>query len=167
MLKVGRKAPLFKLLDQNGVEQSLKSVVGTWVLIYFYPKDDTPGCTKEACMIADVYKDFKRLKVTVFGVSKDTPKSHKKFAEKYSLPFTLLSDPTMEMMEKYGAFKEKKMFGKVARGTNRISYLVSPDGKIAKVYPEVEPATHALQLLKDIKQLQKEEKKRQAEAGVQ
>ncbi len=164
MLKLGRKAPAFKLLDQDNVEHSPKEVAGQWVLIYFYPKDDTPGCTKEACMIADVYKDFKRLKVTVFGVSKDTPKSHKKFAEKYNLPFTLLSDPTMEMMMKYGAFAEKKMYGKVVRGTNRISYLVSPEGKIAKVYPEVDPANHALELLSDIKALQKEAKKKEKEA---
>lgn len=166
MLKVGRKAPQFKLLDQDGEEHSLKALLGKWVLIYFYPKDDTPGCTKEACMIADVYGDFKRLKVTVLGVSKDTPKSHKKFAVKYNLPFTLLSDPDMEMMTKYGAFKEKIMFGKVARGTHRISYLVDPEGKIAQVYPEVDPATHALELLADIKVLQKEAKKRLKEAGV-
>ncbi len=164
MLKLGRKAPAFKLLDQDNIEHSLKEVTGQWVLIYFYPKDDTPGCTKEACMIADIYKDFKRLKVTVFGVSKDTPKSHKKFTEKYNLPFTLLSDPTMEMMMKYGAFAEKKMYGKVVRGTNRISYLVSPEGKIAKVYPEVDPANHALELLSDIKALQKEAKKKEKEA---
>lgn len=96
------------------------------------------------------------MKVTVLGVSKDTPRSHKKFAEKYSLPFTLLSDPTMEMMDKYGAFVEKKMYGKSVRGTNRISYLISPDGKIAKAYPDVDPANHALELLKDIKVLQKD-----------
>lgn len=156
MLKVGRKAPLFLLLDQDGEEQSLKNYIGQWNLIYFYPKDDTPGCTKEACTIADVYKDFKRLKVNVFGMSKDTVKSHKKFAEKYSLPFTLLSDPTMQTMDKYGALVMKKMYGKEVRGTNRITYLVAPDGKIAKVYPAVDPATHALELLKDIKQLQKE-----------
>lgn len=159
MLKVGRKAPLFKLLDQDEKPQTLKESLGKWTLLYFYPKDDTPGCTKEACAIADVYKDFKRQGVTVFGVSKDTPKSHKKFAEKYSLPFTLLSDPTMEMMDKYGAFVEKKMYGKVVRGTNRISYLINPEGKIAKVYPEVDPAGHALELLADIKILKKEAKK--------
>jgi peroxiredoxin Q/BCP len=105
-----------------------------------------------------VYKDFKRLKVNVLGVSKDTPKSHKKFAEKYSLPFTLLSDPTMEMMDKYGAFVVKKMYGKEVRGTNRITYLVGRDGKIAKVYPEVDPATHALELLRDLKAIIKAEK---------
>jgi len=160
MLKVGRKAPLFKLLDQDEKLQVLKEQLGTWVLLYFYPKDDTPGCTKEACMIADVYKDCKRQGITVFGVSKDTPKSHKKFAEKYSLPFRLLSDPTMEMIQKYGAFKEKTMYGKVVRSTNRISYIINPEGKIAKVYPDVEPAGHALELLRDIKVLKKEEKKR-------
>jgi peroxiredoxin Q/BCP len=156
MLKVGRKAPLFKLLDQDEKPQTLKDNFGKWTLLYFYPKDDTPGCTKEACAIADVYKDFKRQGVMVLGVSKDTPKSHKKFAEKYSLPFTLLSDPTMEMMDKYGAFVEKKMYGKVVRGTNRISYLINPEGKIAKVYPQVDPAGHALELLADIKALKKE-----------
>jgi peroxiredoxin Q/BCP len=159
MLKIGRKAPLFALLDQDGVEHKLKQYVGKWTLLYFYPKDDTPGCTTEACMITDVYKDFKRMGVSVIGVSKDTVKSHKKFAEKYSLPFTLLSDPTMEMMGKYGAAVEKQMYGKTVRGTNRISYLIAPDGKIARVYPNVDPATHALELLTDLKQIKKEEKK--------
>jgi len=158
MLKISRRAPDFSLLDQDGNTHTLKQYAGLWTLIYFYPKDDTPGCTKEACMIADVYKDFKRLKVAVLGVSKDTPRSHKKFAEKYSLPFTLLSDPTMAMMDKYGAFGEKQMYGKTVRGTNRISYLINPEGKIAKAYPDVDPANHALELLKDIKILQKEAK---------
>ena len=98
------------------------------------------------------------MKVTVLGVSKDTPKSHKKFAEKYHLPFTLLSDPTMAMMKTYGALVEKTMYGKPVRGTNRISYLINPEGKIAQVYPEVDPANHALELLKDLKQLKKAEK---------
>ena len=159
MLKVGRKAPLFKLLDQDEEFRTLKENLGRWIVIYFYPKDDTPGCTKEACMIADVYKDFKRQGIAVFGISKDTPKSHKKFAEKYSLPFRLLSDSTIEIMDKYGAVKEKMMFGKAVRGTNRISYLINPEGKIAKVYPDVDPAGHALELLRDIKVLKKEEKK--------
>lgn len=158
MLKIGRKAPAFSLLDQDGETHTLKQYAGQWILLYFYPKDDTPGCTKEACMIADVYKDFKRMKVNVLGVSKDNVKSHKKFAEKYSLPFTLLSDPSMEMMDKYGAFVVKKMYGKEVRGTNRISYLIGRDGKIAKVYPEVDPANHALELIKDIKALLKAEK---------
>ena len=162
MLKVGRKAPSFSLLDQDQKTHSLKETVGKWTVIYFYPKDDTPGCTKEACTITDIYNDFKKQGVIVFGVSKDTPKSHKKFAEKYSLPFTLLSDPTMEMMGKYGAAFEKKMFGKTARGTHRITYIVNPEGKIAEVYAEVDPASHALQLLSDIKRLKKEAKKQAA-----
>jgi len=159
MLKIGRKAPAFSLLDQISTSTTLKQYIGKWVLLYFYPKDDTPGCTKEACMIAEVYTDFKKLGVSVLGVSKDTPKSHLKFAAKYNLPFTLLSDPTMEMMDKYGALVMKKMYGKDVRGTNRISYLIDPAGKIAKVYPEVDPANHALELLKDIKQLKREAKK--------
>jgi peroxiredoxin Q/BCP len=163
MLKVGRKAPLFKLLDQDEKSHALKDYVGKWNLIYFYPKDDTPGCTKEACTIAEIYGDFKKQGVNVFGVSKDTPKTHKKFALKYSLPFTLLSDPTMEMMDKYGAAVEKMMYGKKVRGTNRISYIVNPLGKIAKVYENVDPASHALELLSDIKVLKKEFKK-QSEA---
>jgi peroxiredoxin Q/BCP len=158
MLKIGRKAPAFSLLNQDAETETLKNVLGKWIVLYFYPKDDTPGCTKEACAIADVYKDFKRQGVVVFGVSKDTPKSHKKCAEKYSLPFTLLSDPTMEMMTKYGAFAEKKMSGKVVRGTNRITYIINPEGKIVQAYAEVDPASHALLLLSDLKRLKNEYK---------
>lgn len=158
MLKISHRAPGFSLLDQDAHTHTLIQYVGQWVLLYFYPKDDTPGCTKEACMIADAYKDFKRLKVTVLGVSKDTTKSHKKFAEKYSLPFTLLSDPTMAMMNTYGAFVEKSMYGKTVRGTKRISYIINPKGKIVAAYPDVDPANHALLLLKDIKVLQKSTK---------
>ena len=155
MLKIGRKAPTFTLKDQDGNEQTLKVFAGKWLLIYFYPKDDTPGCTKEACMIAEVYQDFKKLGVTVLGVSKDTSRSHKKFAEKYKLPFTLLSDTSTEMIQAYGAWAEKSMFGKKYMGILRISYLINPEGKVAKVYPDVDPANHALELLKDIKALKK------------
>ena len=156
MLKIGRKAPAFALIDQDEKKHTLKDYLGKWVLVYIYPKDDTPGCTKEACMIAEVYGDFKRLGVTVFGLSKDTPKSHKKFAEKYHLPLTLLSDETMATIDKYGALVEKQMYGKPVRGTARISYLINPEGKIAKVYPQVDPANHALELLADIKVAKKE-----------
>ncbi len=166
MLKIGRKAPLFKLADQDGKLHALKDYAGQWVLLYFYPKDDTPGCTKEACMIAEVYKDFKRMGVTVIGVSKDSVKSHKKFAEKYSLPFTLLSDESTEMIQKYGAWGEKTMRGKKYMGTFRVSYLIGPDGTIAKVYPSVDPANHALELLADIKAIHKEEKKAAKAATV-
>lgn len=160
MLKLNQKAPPFTLPDQEKELQSLKDHLGSWLVIYFYPKDDTPGCTTEACVIAEVYQDFKKLGVKVFGVSKDTPGSHKKFAEKYNLPFTLLSDPTMEMMDKYGAFVEKQMYGKVVRGTKRISYLINKAGKVAKIYPEVDPATHAHVILKDFKILIQAEQKK-------
>ena len=153
MLNIGTLAPDFTLLDQDGVSQSLKTYRGKYVLLYFYPKDDTPGCTKEACTIADVYNDFSKLNVVVLGVSKDSPKSHKKFAEKYSLPFTLLSDTDAAVIETYGAWQEKTMFGKTALGISRISYLIDPEGKIVKVYPKVDPASHALEILKDIKSL--------------
>ena len=153
MLNIGTLAPDFTLLDQDGVSQSLKTYRGKHVLLYFYPKDDTPGCTKEACIIADVYNDFSKLNVVVLGVSKDTPSSHKKFAEKYSLPFTLLSDTDAAVIETYGAWQEKTMFGKTALGISRISYLIDPEGKIVKVYPKVDPASHALEILKDIKSL--------------
>jgi peroxiredoxin Q/BCP len=155
MLKVGRVAPLFSLKDQEGEVRSLKGYRGQWVVLYFYPKDDTPGCTQEACTIAEGYGDFARRKVVVLGMSKDTVRSHKKFAEKYQLPFTLLSDPTMETMAKYGALAMKKMYGKEVRGTNRITYLIDPAGKIAAAYPEVDPATHAATLLVDIPKIQK------------
>ncbi len=153
MLNIGTLAPDFTLLDQDGDSQSLKTYRGKHVLLYFYPKDDTPGCTKEACIIADVYNDFSKLNVVVLGVSKDTPSSHKKFAEKYSLPFTLLSDTDTAVIETYGAWQEKTMFGKTALGILRISYLIDPEGKIVKVYPKVDPASHALEILKDIKSL--------------
>jgi peroxiredoxin Q/BCP len=155
MLKVGTKAPDLTLLDQDEVVHSLKQYRGSYVLLYFYPKDDTPGCTKEACAITDVYKDFKKLGIVVLGVSKDSPKSHKKFAEKYNLPFTLLSDKDLTVAQTYGAWQEKTMFGKTALGMMRISYLIDKEGKIVNVYPKVDPPNHALEILKDVKELKK------------
>ncbi len=151
MIKVGQKAPDFTLPDQDGKEHTLSDYQGELVLIYFYPKDDTPGCTKEACAIRDVYGDFKRAGVHVFGVSKDSVASHKKFEKKYKLPFTLLADTEREVIKKYDA--TKPIFGSV--GTKRISYLVGADGKILKVYPNVDPTTHAGEILKDIYDLEK------------
>jgi peroxiredoxin Q/BCP len=142
MLDIKTLAPNFKLLDQNGKEHSLAYHRGSYVLIYFYPKDDTPGCTKEACVIRDVYKDFESNGVKVFGISADSVESHKKFAEKYQLPFTLLSDPEKEVIKIYGA--DGTLY------TKRISYLVGPDGMIEKVYPEVDPTNHGTEILKDI-----------------
>jgi peroxiredoxin Q/BCP len=142
MLEVKTLAPDFKLLDQDGKEHSLSYHRGTYVLIYFYPKDDTPGCTKEACVIRDMYKEFESNSVKVFGISNDSVENHKKFAEKYGLPFTLLSDPKKEVIKMYGA--DGVLFNK------RISYLVGPDGIIKKVYPKVDPEHHGLEILKDI-----------------
>lgn len=146
MLEKGDKAPDFSLPDQNGQVHHLADYQGQSVLIYFYPKDDTPGCTKEACTIADVYNDFERQGVKVFGVSADGPESHRQFAEKYNLPFTLLSDEDRAVIRAYGAEKGEGE----GSGTKRISYLIAPDGTIAKSYPKVDPATHAHTILKDL-----------------
>jgi len=142
MLDVKTIAPDFKLLDQNGKEHSLVYHRGSHVLVYFYPKDDTPGCTKEACVIRDMYKDFESNGVKVFGISADSVESHKKFAEKNQLPFTLLSDPKAEVIKMYGA--DGTVFNK------RVSYLIDPEGKIEKIYPKVDPAYHGIEILKDI-----------------
>lgn len=150
MLTVGTPAPAFTRFDQDGVEHSLADYAGQWLVIYFYPKDDTPGCTKEACVLAEVYDEFERRQVAVIGVSKDSVKSHKKFAEKYKLPFTLLADESTEMIQAYDAWVEKSMYGKKYMGTDRVSYLVAPDGTVAKTYPDVDPATHAAVILKDL-----------------
>lgn len=155
MLAIGKKAPAFNLLDQNGKLQKLSDYEGKWRIVYFYPKDDTAGCTKEACAIAEVYKDFSKAGVKVFGVSKDSPASHKAFAKKYNLPFTLLSDESLKMIEKYGAWQERSMYGRKFMGTARVSYIIDPKGKVVAVYPKVTPASHALQLLGDIKELKK------------
>ncbi len=153
MLEINTKAPAFSLPDENEILHSLNQYQGKLVLLYFYPKDDTPGCTKEACMIADVYKDFESLGISVLGVSKDSPRSHKKFKEKYQLPFTLLSDTKGDCIEAYGAWQNKSMFGRSFMGIARVSYLIGTDGRIKRVYPKVDPATHALEILNDVKQL--------------
>ncbi len=146
MIEIGKKAPNFKLFDQDNKEHSLSDYKGNLVLIYFYPRDNTPGCTVEACAIRDAYKDFERAGVKVFGISKDSQESHKKFADKYDLPFILLSDPKREVITKYDAIKS--IFGSL--GTKRISYLIDKDGKVLKVYPKVDPTTHGGEILKDI-----------------
>ena len=146
-------APKFTLLDQGGQKQSLSAQKGKWVLIYFYPKDDTPGCTKEACTIAEVYNDFSKMGVTVFGVSKDSVASHKKFADKYSLPFSLLSDEEGKVIEAYGAWKEKSMFGKKYMGISRESFLIDESGVIIKHWDTVKPANHPQEVLDYLKEL--------------
>ncbi len=155
MLKINSKAPDFKLPDQNGKEHSLKEYRGKWVLLYFYPKDDTPGCTKEACAIRDSLPDFKKLKITVLGVSVDSVKSHKKFSEKHSLPFTLLADEDKAVVKKYGVWAKKKFIGREYMGTLRTSFLIDPFGKIAKIYENVKPEIHAEEVLRDFKELSK------------
>ena len=150
MLKIGTKAKDFTLADQDGKMQKLSDYFGQCILIYFYPKDDTPGCTKEACMIGEVFPKFKKLKAKVFGISADSVKSHKKFAEKFDLPFTLLSKTKKKVLALYGALGEKSMFGKKYIGILRNSYLINPEGKIAKVYEKVNPEKHADEVLKDI-----------------
>jgi peroxiredoxin Q/BCP len=151
ILKPKDIAPDFTLTDQNGAPHTLSALRGMWVLLYFYPKDDTPGCTKEACAIRDSYPAFKKLGIVVFGVSIDSEESHRKFAEKYDLPFTLLADPKREVVEKYGVFGKKKFIGKEFMGVSRTSFLVAPDGSIAKIYENVKPEIHAEEVLADLK----------------
>jgi thioredoxin-dependent peroxiredoxin len=153
MIEQGKKAPAFSLPDQDGKIHKLSDCQGQWVLLYFYPKDDTPGCTKEACGIRDSWPAFKKLSIQVFGVSADSPKSHTKFADKYKLPFTLLADEEKTVSTKYGAWGEKKMMGRTYMGMNRISYLIDPKGNVAKVYKTVKPPEHAQQVLNDLKKL--------------
>jgi thioredoxin-dependent peroxiredoxin len=152
-LTEGTSAPDFKTVDQDGKEHKLSDYKGEWALIYFYPKDDTPGCTKEACAIRDIMPDFKKLKLRVFGVSVQGEKSHKKFAEKYNLPFTLLVDEDKKINEKYGVWAKKKFMGREYMGTLRSSFLIDPKGKIAKIYENVKPELHAEQVLADLKKL--------------
>ncbi len=152
ILKLKSKAPDFELLDQDGKSHKLSDYKGNFVLIYFYPKDDTPGCTKEACMLRDDFPSFKKIKAKILGISADSVKSHKKFAEKYNLPFTLLSDEKREVLKKYGAIKEKSMFGKTFLGIQRMSYLIDKEGNVAKVYENVKPAVHAEEVLEDLKE---------------
>ena len=150
-------APDFTLPDQDGAQHTLSHHRGSWVLLYFYPKDDTEGCTKEACMIRDALPDFDRAaagvgaKMKAFGVSVDSVASHKKFAEKNRLPFTLLADENKTVVNAYGVWGRKKFMGKEYEGTMRTSFLIDPDGKIVKIYENVKPEVHAAEVLDDLK----------------
>ncbi len=146
-LQPGAPAPEFTLADHTGKMRTLSEFKGSYVVLYFYPKDDTPGCTKEACMIRDSYNDFETNGIVVLGVSKDSPESHVAFREKYQLPFTLLSDPDKVTINAYGA--DGLLFNK------RITYVIDTNGVIVKIYPNVDPASHAIELVNDIKSLQK------------
>lgn len=148
-------APDFTLPDQDGKMHTLSHHRGEWVLLYFYPKDDTAGCTKEACMIRDEIPAFGALKAKVFGVSIDSVESHKKFAEKYQLPFTLLADVEKKIVNEYGVWAKRNFAGKEYMGTLRTSFLINPEGVIVKIYENVKPETHAEEVLKDLKELAK------------
>ena len=150
-LSVGEQAPDFSLPDQDGVTHTLAQYRGSWVLLYFYPKDDTPGCTKEACMIRDSFPNFRSLSITVLGVSADSVKSHKKFAEKYTLPFTLLADENKEVVNRYHVWAPKKFMGREFLGVLRTSFLIDPKGAIYKIYDSVKPAEHAAEVLNDLR----------------
>jgi len=154
LLEVNSKAPDFELPDQNGQTHQLADYYGSWVLLYFYPKDDTPGCTKEACAIRDNLPNFEKLQIKVLGVSVDSVESHRRFAEKYQLPFTVLADKNKEVVQKYAVWQKKRMMGRKYMGTVRTSYLINPAGQIAKVYPQVKPEVHAREVIADLKHLQ-------------
>jgi peroxiredoxin Q/BCP len=149
-LSIGDKAPDFRLADQDGVMYALGDYKGKWVLLYFYPKDDTPGCTKEACAMRDTMPKFRKTGLQVFGVSVDTMKSHKKFQEKFGLNFPLLADERKEVVEAYGVWGEKKFMGRKYMGINRVSFLIDPAGKIAKIYDKVKPEMHAEEVAGDV-----------------
>ena len=152
-LSINKKAPDFTLFDQNKKEHSLSDYTGQWVLLYFYPKDDTPGCTKEACSIRDDFPRFKNLKARVIGISADTVESHKKFADKYNLPFTLLADTEKKVLKLYGVWGLKKFLGKEYYGIKRMSFLINPEGKIAKIYNKVVPIEHSQEVIDDLSTL--------------
>lgn len=144
------KAPEFSLLDQNGKTHSLSDYAGSWVLVYFYPKDDTPGCTKEACGFRDLTEEYKRHKIVVLGISKDSIISHKRFAEKFHLSFPLLSDESKETIKAYGAWGEKKFMGRTFDGVKRYSYLIDPQQRIYKEYQKVDVFAHAKEIIDDV-----------------
>ena len=144
------KALNFSLPDQNGKIRSLSDYKGKWLLLYFYPKDFTPGCTKEACSFRDSFQEFKKRGVYIIGISKDTVSSHKKFAEKYKLKFPLLSDTDHKIIEKYGAWGKKNFMGREFVGTIRNSVLINPKGEIVKEYKKVNPMVHSDEILKDL-----------------
>ena len=150
MLEKGSLAPNFVLKNADGNEVSLSDFSGRRVVVYFYPKDSTPGCTRQACAFAAAYEGFKSKDTVVIGISKDSIASHKKFAEKYSLPFILLSDPELEAIKAYGVWQEKKMYGKTSFGVVRSSFIISPDGRVEEAMYKVSPDTNPAEILEKI-----------------
>ena len=147
MLNIGDLAPDFTLNDQHGNSVSLHDFAGKTVVLYFYPRDNTPGCTRQACAFAGAYEAFKAEDIAVIGISKDSVASHQKFAEKYNLPFILLADPERQAIEPYGVWQEKKMAGKTGMGVVRTTYIIGGDGRITHVMPKVKPDTNAADVL--------------------
>ena len=147
MLEVGAKAPDFTLQDKDGNNVSLSDFRGKKVVLYFYPKDNTPGCTRQACAFAGAYRGFTEKNVEVIGISKDSVASHVKFAEKYSLPFILISDPELIAIKAYGVWQEKKLYGKVSMGVVRSTFVIDENGFIERVMPKVKPDTNAAEIL--------------------
>ena len=151
MLEIGMKAPDFTLNDKDGNAVSLSDFSGKKIVLYFYPKDNTPGCTRQACAFAAAYEGFKAKDVVVIGISKDSVTSHQKFAQKYNLPFILLSDPELQAIDVYGVWQEKKLYGKVSMGVVRTTFLIDENGLIEKIMPKVKPDTNASEILQYIK----------------
>ena len=147
MLEIGMKAPEFSLLDKDGNTVSLSDFFGKKIVLYFYPKDNTPGCTRQACAFAGVYEGFKSRDVVVIGISKDSTASHLKFAQKYDLPFILLSDPDLQAIQAYGVWQEKKLYGKVSMGVVRTTFIIDEQGNVEKIMPKVKPDTNASEIL--------------------
>ena len=151
MIQPGTPAPDFQIPDQNGETVSLSSFRGQQVVLYFYPRDNTPGCSREAAAYRDALPEFEALGVKVFGLSKDSSASHKRFADKYELPFTLLADTETAVLQDYGAWQEKKMYGKVSMGTVRSTVLIDENGVVEKVWPKAKPDTNAADVLAYLK----------------
>jgi len=154
-LLAGNKAPDFSLMNESGQEFRLSDYIGKTVLLYYYPKDDTPGCTKEACNFRDDYSEYDKAGVTILGISPDTSKSHAKFKAKYELPFTLLADPDHQIASAYGVWGRRKFMGKEYDGILRTTFLIGPDSRIIKVFENVKPAEHSAEVLAELKTLPK------------
>jgi peroxiredoxin Q/BCP len=150
MLNTGDRAPSFTLKDKNGNDVRLSDFIGKRIVLYFYPKDNTPGCTRQACAFAGLYGEFAKKNVEVIGISRDSVASHVKFAEKYDLSFILLSDPDLEAIQAYGVWQEKKLYGKVSYGVVRTTFIIDEQGIIEKVMPKVKPDTNAAEVLAEL-----------------
>jgi peroxiredoxin Q/BCP len=149
-MNIGDIAPDFSLQDKNGNQVRLSDFAGKKVVLYFYPKDNTPGCTRQACAFAAAYDEFKKRNIAVIGISKDSVESHRKFAEKHNLPFILLADPELQAIQAYGVWQEKKLYGKVSMGVVRTTFIIDENGNIEKIMPKVKPDTNAADILAEL-----------------